>query len=112
MVKPGSYQFDSIHEGRPAYFSEETKQYLYFVSEHPARWIMDDTLGKKDGHGYIRHEGNAFCPDLVGQKWSAYWNKNVVNKNIKVECSGNFTFWIVLLVEKATLTFSPINSDF
>ena len=60
--------------------------------ESPAgdRWIIEQMLGEKNGHEWIRNDtknSNSICPDSVGNYWK---NNNKVNKNetIKVQCTN------------------------
>ena len=54
--------------------------------ESPDRWVIEQMLGEKNGHEWIRHKGNNICPDSVGNKW--YLNTGKKNETINVQCTN------------------------
>ena len=87
---PGIYKLHLIYNGRPAY--KKGSMYLFFVDKAPARWVVEDVLGKDWAYGYIRHEGNDSCPEQVpADTWAQVW-KGQVDPRVKVQCAGTYRF--------------------
>ena len=91
---PDTYSFHSMYNEKPAYKAKSRNMYLFFLAESPARWVIENTIGKKVNDqgtpisGFIRHEGNLACPEDVGNSWKQVWNMTVVDPRITVQCSG------------------------
>ena len=43
---PDTYSFHSMYNEKPAYKAKSSEKYLFFVAESPARWVIDNILGK------------------------------------------------------------------
>ena len=94
IVVPDTYSFHSMYNEKPVYKAKSREMYLFFLAESPARWVIEDIIGKKVNDrgtpvsGFIRHEGNLACPEDVGNSWKHLWNGAVVDPRITVQCSG------------------------
>ena len=93
----GIYEFHSEFNGRYAYKNANRNYFLFFIEGNQetgkSRWVIENELGKflgPDGaryHGYIRYEGDQFCPSEVGKQWHNVWNQGSIDQNIQVRCS-------------------------
>ena len=107
----GVYSYYLMHNGRPAYRKGSTNFLLFFVNETsgsgPSRWIVEDGF-KETEHGFIRYEGENYCPyengPFQGQTWSNVHAKTIVDPTIWITCDlGNTDTFITSYLFKSIL---------
>ena len=99
----GIYQIHSEFNNRPAYKHESSEAYLFFLNKDEgfgdSHWVIEDELGKtvndmgQKVYGFIRYDGTDSCPEAVGQQWSHVWKQNVIDTNIKINCSRMYILY-------------------
>jgi len=87
----GVWTSTSSLNGRTVY--TKGNSLFLFYADGPKRWIVEDKIGKtlaKNGlqhHGFIRHEGDAYCPTKAGNRWSQVHNPYVIDSTITIRCN-------------------------
>ncbi len=83
-----------MYNGRQSYKHLSSEYYLFFLNQGEGdHWVIEDILGRKwrNGvkvYGFVRYDGTHHWPEAAGLQWSQFWNKNVVDENIKINCAG------------------------